>query len=155
MNIYLSGVFHQMKVAIDSVIEIMEQLSDSDLDYKPLENKRTIRDLLCHIALICKADYLILNEATQEEMDDFYDRNTKQTIQEFKTALIENYNELVEQFAKYSTDELNEYKQSYWGARYTRYEWLLEILCHLYHHRSQLHTYLTTNNIDLTVALFE
>ncbi|WMT39666.1 DinB family protein [Paenibacillus sp. D2_2] len=115
MNIYLSGVFHQMKVAIDSVNEIIQQLSEADLDYKPIDNKRTIRELLCHIALICKADYLILNEATQEEMKDYYDKNTKQTINEIKEALIDNYTELVEQFLKYSIDELSEYKQSYWG----------------------------------------
>jgi len=155
MNLFLSGVFHQMKIAIDSIVEITEQLSESDLDFRPIDNKRSIRELLCHIALICKADYLILNEATLEEMNDFYHKNNKQTIEEIKEALIVNFTNLAEDYAKYSLEELSEYKQAYWGVRYTRYEWLLEILCHLYHHRSQLHTYLTINSIELNVALFE
>ncbi|MGQ4667830.1 hypothetical protein ACUIJN_18725 [Metabacillus halosaccharovorans] len=42
----------------------------------------------------------------------------------------------------YTEAELQQRITSFWGVTYTRYEWLLEILATLYHHRGQLHAVL-------------
>lgn len=155
MNKYVSSVFHQIKIAVDSVIEIINQLPETDLNSKPIDDKRSYIELLSHISLICKADLLILNEASLIEMQEYYERNTLRTIEEIKKKLILNYNELVEEFSCFSEEELFEYKESYWGVRYTRFEWLLEILSHLYHHRSQLHSYISIDFKEIKFQLFE
>ena len=42
------------------------------------------------------------------------------------------------------------------GVTYSRYEWSLEIVAHLYHHRGQLHAMLVhCNGKDPKVPLFE
>ncbi len=155
MNNYLSSVFHQIKVAIDSVIGILNQLSEADLQSKPIPDKRSYLELLAHISLICKADLLILNGASITEMNAYYEKNTPETIEEIKKNLIVNYNELVKEFSCYSEEDLFEHKESYWGVKYTRFEWLLEILSHLYHHRSQLHSYISIDLKQIKVQLFE
>ncbi|OWR27268.1 hypothetical protein CDO73_23800 [Saccharibacillus sp. O23] len=155
MNTYLTPVFHQIKIAIDSVDEMLDQLSDADLESTPINGKRSYAELLSHIALICQADLLISNEATSTEMDLYYASNAPTTIAEIKKSLLANYNELVETFSRYSEEELFEQKKSYWGVEYTRFEWLLEILGHVYHHRGQLHTYISMDRKDVKVQLFE
>lgn len=45
---------------------------------------------------------------------------------------------------------------SYWEVTYSRYEWLLEIVAHIYHHRGQLHAILVHSyGLDLKGSLFE
>lgn len=155
MNNYILSVFHQIKVAIDSVIEIINQFPEAELESKPINNKRSYLELLSHISLLCKADLLILNEASQKEMEIYYERNKPETIEELKEHLLKNFNELVKEFSSYSDEKLFEYTKSYWGVCYSRYEWLLEILSHLYHHRSQLHSYLLIDSKKIKVQLFE
>ena len=46
-----------------------------------------------------------------------------------------NFHSLKNNYMKLSDTELLSRTTSYWGVTYTRYEWLLEILAHVYHHR--------------------
>lgn len=155
MNTYVASALHQIRIAIDSVDEMLNQLSETDLESTPIHGKRTYAELLSHIALICQADLLISNEATSTEMQLYYEKNTPTTIAEIKQSLLANYDELVETFSGYSEEELFEQKKSYWGVRYTRFEWLLEILSHVYHHRAQLYAYMSMDLRDVKVQLFE
>lgn len=155
MNMYLSSTIHQIRIAMDSVIEMMEQLNETELTTCPISGKRTYQELLAHISLICHADLLIMKEATIEEMNSFYESHSLHRAAEMKEALKRSYQVLVDAFSHYSEAELNEVKTSYWGVSYTRYEWLLEILCHLNHHRSQLHTWMSISGREPKVQLFE
>ena len=57
---------------------------------------------------------------------------------------------------EFNEEELHQEMTSYWGTTYSRYEWLLEIIAHLYHHRGQLHSILVhCYGMDLNVQLFE
>ena len=75
---------------------------------------------------------------------------------EIKEALLSNYTFMEERFMEFSKEELHEEMTSYWGTTYSRFEWLLEIVAHLYHHRGQLHSILVhCYGMDLKVQLFE
>lgn len=151
----LQPIFNQLNIAVRSVIEITKQIADETLEFKPSEDKRSVRELLSHIALVCRADLLILDEASQEQMADFYEQNTPNSLHEIQTALTENLRNLEEVYMNYTEEQLNEITTSYWGVRYSRYEWLLEILCHVVHHRGQLFTLLTYDGEEPKVQLFE
>ncbi|WP_442600660.1 DinB family protein [Paenibacillus sp. KN14-4R] len=155
MNQQLTSIFNQMRIVIESIVVILDQLSEDDLSIRPADHKRSVRELIDHISLICKADFLILNETTQEQMEAFYASQTLHELADVKRELLVNHTFLKEQFTKYSETELFEMKQSYWGVSYSRFEWLLQILCHLYHHRAQLHTIVTSQGKELHVNLFE
>ncbi|OUS75276.1 hypothetical protein B1748_17440 [Paenibacillus sp. MY03] len=88
-------------------------------------------------------------------MQAFYVRHEFKTIEEIKDNLITNYNQLVEEYSNYTEEKLFEYTQSYWGVRYSRFEWLLQMLGHIYHHRGQLHTYILIDSKGIEVQLFE
>ncbi|WP_112180253.1 MULTISPECIES: DinB family protein [Paraliobacillus] len=149
-------VLHQIEVAVKTVIKIVDTLEEEDLQKKPTANKHSIGQLLEHIAVICKADWLISNQATQAEMESFYSTISYQTLDAIKEGLLTNFDSLKKNYMALSKEELQSETTSHWGLVYTRYEWLLEIVAHIYHHRGQLHAMLVhCYDKDPEVLLFE
>ncbi|PEP54630.1 DinB family protein [Bacillus pseudomycoides] len=155
MNPYVKSVLNQLEIVVESISSIIHQLGEEDLQVQPIATKRSIGELLKHISVICKADYLILNNASREEMDKFYNSIMLYTLLDIEQQLFENFRFLKKNISKYKEEELLEQTTSYWGVTYTRYEWLLEIATHISHHRGQLHTMLSHYGKDLKVQLFE
>ncbi|WP_342567017.1 DinB family protein [Psychrobacillus sp. FSL K6-4046] len=141
MNVYCKGVFKEMDLAVNSIIKLIETLSDEDLNIKPTEGKWSIGELLSHMSVICKADYLIGAGASEEEMDRFYEEAEPETNRKaIADALINNYNYLKNGIAGLREDELLQETTSFFGVVHSRYEWLLDTQAHLFHHRGQLHS---------------
>ncbi|MCM3439232.1 hypothetical protein M3683_00065 [Metabacillus halosaccharovorans] len=89
-------------------------------------------------------------------MKSYYAGVSYNTLDSTKEGLITNFYSLKSNYLKLSNDELISETTSYWGVTYTRYEWLLEILAHIYHHRGQLHSMLVhCCNKDLNILMFE
>lgn len=156
MNTYCQHALHQIKVAVTTVVEMIDKLEESDLQKRPTPNKHSIGELLAHIALICKADSLIADSASQEEMSTFYSSVAYENLDEIKVALEENYQLLEDKFMGFTEGELQQEITSFWGVTYTRFEWLLEIIAHIYHHRGQFHAMLVhCYDQNPEVSLFE
>ncbi|MFD1205526.1 MULTISPECIES: DinB family protein [Sporosarcina] len=156
MNIYVKTTLHQISIAVQSIIAIMDSLEQNDLSIQPTENKLSIGELLTHLSVICKADLLISDEASEEQMSNFYSSSSLQSIEDMKNALLTNFALLENRYLHYTEEELMQTTTSYWGVSYTRFEWLIEISNHLYHHRGQLHAMLVHCAMkDPDVALFE
>ncbi|MFP3723515.1 DinB family protein [Niallia circulans] len=156
MNTYINSALSQIEIALKTTIQMVEVIEEADLQKKPASNKRSIGELLEHIAVICKADLMISNGATQKEMNQYYSSVALLSIQDVKSAIAENYKTLKDIYMNLTEIELQERTTAYWGATYTRYEWLLEIVAHIYHHRAQLHTLLVyCYEKNLNISLFE
>lgn len=141
---------------MNSVIQLIDSIKEDDLDIRPTSSKFSIGELLNHFSTICEADVRILNGASQKEMIDFYDRAQIKNFQAIKHEIRNSYELLKDYYENLNEDELLVETTSYWGITYTKYEWLLEILAHLCHHRGQLHAMLVhCVKIDLHVQLFE
>ncbi|MGP4039792.1 DinB family protein [Gracilibacillus sp. D59] len=150
------NVLHQIEVAVNTVIEIIEKLEEDDLQKRPTSNKHSIGELLEHIALICEADWLISKEATKEEMENLYAEVSYENLDSIKDGLITNFESLKSNYMNLTEQELLSETTSHWGLTYTKYEWLLEILAHVYHHRGQLHAILVhCYGKDPKVSMFE
>ncbi|WP_413363368.1 DinB family protein [Lysinibacillus sp. 3P01SB] len=141
MNVYCKGVIKQMDLAVDSIIKLIGTLSEEDLSIKPTEGKWSIGELLSHISVLCKADFLIGMGASEEELDRFYVEAEPEVN---KTAIINalmiNYSYLKEGIALLEEEELLREITSFFGVTHSRYEWLLDTQAHLFHHRGQLHS---------------
>ncbi|MEB2294530.1 DinB family protein [Priestia megaterium] len=155
MNLYIKAALHQLDVTVRSTITIINQLEEKDLGVRPIKDKRSIGEILEHMTLIPQADYLILNGASEEEMKDFYSQFTIQTLPEIKQNLLKAFEFLKVHVTEYREEQIFEKTTSYWGTEYTRYEWILEIVAHMYHHRGQLYTMLNYCGKNLEVKLFE
>ena len=156
VNTHCQSALNQIKIAVLSIVEMIDKLDENDLQKRPTPNKHSIGELLEHIALICKADSLISDGASQEEMTAFYSNISYENLNEIKVGLHTNYQLLEEKFMKFTEYELQKETTSFWGVTYTRFEWLLEIVAHIYHHRGQLHSMLVhCCEKDPKVPLFE
>ncbi|MXQ49988.1 DinB family protein [Salinicoccus hispanicus] len=150
------SVLNQIKIGVDTLIEIIDTLEESDLQKRPTEGKFSIGEMLEHIALICEADWRISNSATYQEMEEFYRSFSLTSLAAIKEELLHNYDSLEKNYLNLSEEQLLEKTSAYWGVTYTRYEWLLEILTHIFHHRGQLHAMLVHYYAkDPNLMLFE
>ncbi|MBS2968435.1 DinB family protein [Metabacillus sp. KIGAM252] len=154
-NILLSSIFSQLEVANRSIIEMAVLLDEDDLNWRYQDKKRSLGELLNHLSLLYRADYLIMEEASKDEMGDYYQSNPFRSTEDVIKTLQVNFEALKAAYYSFREDELEEMKISYWGTAYSRYEWLLEILGHMYHHRAQLHFYLEALGKSPQVRLFE
>ncbi|RFU68666.1 DinB family protein [Bacillus sp. V59.32b] len=152
---YVKEVLHQLSVAVNSSIQMLEQTPDELLEWKPDENKRTLREMYVHLAILCKANYYIMSGYSQKEMEEFYLQANPVSKQEIKECMTDSLAFLSDKALHLTESQLSEKQPSYWGTVYTRYEWLLEILSHFYHHRGQIHAFLTVKGCSLHVKLFE
>lgn len=156
MNTYVNSALNQIKIALTTTADILGTLEEIDLQLRPSSNKYSIGELLEHIATICKADLFISEGATQQEMDELYRNASYKNTNDIKNALIVNYQSLEESYMRLTDAELQQDITSYWDVTYTRYEWLLEIVSHVYHHRGQLHAMLVhCFDKEPNISLFE
>lgn len=151
-----TAALHQIEIAVETIIQIIETLTEDDVQKRPTADKHSIGELLEHLAVICEADRRIAKEAKQTEMEEFYTGVSYKTLASIKAGLLTNFKALKNEYLTLSEEELKEETTSYWGVTYTRYEWLLEILAHIYHHRGQLHAMLVhCYQQDPNILLFE
>ncbi|TKH07701.1 DinB family protein [Peribacillus simplex] len=129
MNTYCKSALHQIKVAVTTIVDD-RKLAENDLQKRPTPNKHSIGELLEHIAIICEADSLISDGASQDKMNKFYSSVSYKSLKEMKEALIKSHQFLEDKFMNFTDFELQEEITSYWGVTYSRYEWLLEIVAH-------------------------
>ncbi|MCJ7842808.1 DinB family protein [Lederbergia sp. NSJ-179] len=150
------NVLHQIEIAVETIMKITGMLAEEDLQKRPTPDKHSIGELLEHLAVICEADRRIANEAPKEEMDEFYAEVSYKTLIAIQTGLLTNFKALKHYYMNLSEEELQCKTTSYWEVTYTRYEWLLQILAHIYHHRGQLHAMLVhCYNKDPKILMFE
>ncbi|QWI49298.1 DinB family protein [Bacillus mycoides] len=152
---FVPSALNQVKIAIDTSIQILNQYTENDLKIKPIESKRSLFEMCTHLSLICHADLLILNGITEKELHTFYIEQTPETITQMQQTMIQGYDLLSKTFLSYSNEELAEIMTTYWGISYSRFEWLLEIVAHFYHHRGQIHILLVEHIKDPKISLFE
>lgn len=150
------SVLHQIEIAIETILKIMNQLTEEDLQKRPTNNKHSIGELLEHLAVLCEADWHIANGATQEEMQNFYHSISYKTLHDIILGLQHHFQQIKRNCEDLSDEDWLQTATSYWGVTYTRCEWLLETLGHFYHHRGQLHAMLVhCLNKDPGIPMFE
>ncbi|MGE7861212.1 DinB family protein [Bacillus mobilis] len=152
---FVESALHQLKVAVDTSIQMLNQYKESTLKIRPIHSKRSVFEMCAHLSLICHADLLILNGITEKQLHTFYKEQTHETITQMQQTMIQGYDLLSKTFLSYSNEQLAEMKTAYWGISYSRFEWLLEIVAHFYHHRGQVHILLCEHIKEPNIPLFQ
>ncbi|WP_242241666.1 DinB family protein [Bacillus cereus group sp. BfR-BA-01309] len=152
---FVESALHQLKVAVDTSIQMLNQYNEDTLKIRLIHSKRSVFEMWAHLSLICHADLLILNGITEKQLHTFYKEQTPETITQMQQTMIQGYDLLSKTFLSYSHEQLAEVKTAYWGISYSRFGWLLEIVAHFYHHRGQIHILLCEHTKDPHIPLFE
>ena len=152
---FVQSALHQLQVAVDTSIQMLNRYKEDELKIKPIHSKQSLFKMCAHLSLIFHDDLLMLNGITEKELHTFYKEQTPETITQIQQTIIQGYDLLSKTFLSYSNEQLAEIKTAYWGISYSRFEWLLEIVAHFYHHRGQVHILLCEHMKDPRIPLFE
>lgn len=156
MQIYCGQVFHQLELIISSSGELISTIEESEWELRPTEGKFSIGELASHLALVCAADLYIANGATENDMRSFYESRMPTSKDQALAELGRSFDGLKSFYLPLNERQLLETHAAYWGVSYSRFEWLLETLVHLTHHRAQLHSMIVhCLKKEPNIALFE
>jgi len=151
---YIENVIHQISLCVKSVLEMIDLINEEDLSFRPVEEKKSIGELVQHLCELIGADIEIMSGASQEIIVKYYTKVECKSLVEMKSLLQKNFHELKEFYFNMKEKDLVEKTTSYWGLQYSKFEWLLEILVHFTHHRAQLHMLLVQKKGDINIGLF-
>jgi len=151
---YIENVIHQISLCVKSVLEMIDLINEEDLNFRPVEEKKSIGELVQHLCELIGADIEIMSGASQEIIVKYYTKVECKSLVEMKSLLQKNFHELKEFYFNMKEKDLVEKTTSYWGLQYSKFEWLLEILVHFTHHRAQLHMLLVQKKGDINIGLF-
>ncbi|WP_141546924.1 DinB family protein [Bacillus sp. AFS053548] len=151
---YIENVIHQLSLCVKSVLEMIDLINEEDLKFRPVEDKKSIGELVQHLCELIGADMEIMRGVSQEMMVNYYTEVECKSLVDMKRLLQKNFHELKEVYFNMKENDLVEKTTSYWGLQYSKFEWLLEILVHFTHHRAQLHMLLVQKKGDINIALF-
>ncbi|UPM53264.1 DinB family protein [Gottfriedia acidiceleris] len=133
---------------------MIDLINEEDLNFRPVEDKKSIGELVQHLCELIGADMEIMSGVSQELMVNYYTKVECKSIVEMKSLLQKNFHELKEFYFNIKEKDLVEKTTSYWGLQYSKFEWLLEILVHFTHHRAQLHMLLVQKKGNINIGLF-
>ncbi|MBV0908399.1 DinB family protein [Planococcus sp. CP5-4_UN] len=140
MQPYCALVFHQLELIVKSSSELISSIEGSDWEMRPTAGKFSIGELIGHLALICEADLYIADGAAESEMRSFYTVKMPHSKEQALIELARGFERLKTTYLPLDESQLQKIHTAYWGVSYNRFEWLLETLVHLTHHRGQLHS---------------
>jgi uncharacterized damage-inducible protein DinB len=106
-------------------------------------NIRTMLELANHLAQIPSIDLAIIRSLPEEDIQRLERELWQGEALDLKGVLREGFEETHRFMEKLSISEFETGSATaYYGRTQTYAQWLLEVITHLYHHRSQLFTYL-------------
>jgi len=142
----------ELDLAVRTSSALITRISPEQWDYRPADNMRTLLELVHHLVSIPASDLAIMQEKTQEEVQDVEGRISQltdpgQLAEQFRL----NYQTFQAYITSLSEDELlhKSTKAFYLEHGMVQSKWLIEIVTHSFHHRSQLYNYLKQLGHDL------
>ncbi|WP_152392943.1 DinB family protein [Paenibacillus guangzhouensis] len=142
----------ELELVVRTVESLLARINQDEWGYRPASNMRTLLELTHHLVSIPVTDLAILQEKTQEEVEQI-ETSVKlmKAPQELAARFRENYDLLREYMLSLSEDELlNKSTKAFYLEHGTvQIKWLIEIVTHSFHHRSQLYNYLKQKGHEL------
>ena len=137
---------------INKTMKLMDKVKKEDFDDRLAPNMRTIGEIISHLAAVPGSDLLIMQEKSQEDVMN-YEKQLQgiNDTEALKEAMVSGYKDLtmyMESLSVYAF--LNEVTKAFYADEgYTQARWLLEVITHVYHHRSQLYTYMKAKGYEV------
>ncbi|TLS36118.1 DinB family protein [Pseudalkalibacillus caeni] len=144
-KLFQETLFHEMEVAVRTIKGLLEKVEESQWEYKPANNMRTLKELAQHLVAIPRTDLAILKESSEEEVHRLNNEieglnGYRELSDELEAGL-----SLLKDYMGNLDDETfltKKTKAFYAEEGATQIQWLTEILTHMFHHRAQLFNYL-------------
>ncbi|SEG57059.1 DinB family protein [Paenibacillus sp. UNC499MF] len=142
----------ELELSVRTSETLIRRIGPEEWAFTPGDNMRTLLQLVHHIVAIPASDLAILQEKSQPEVELV--ENGAQDItdpEQLAERLRTHFDTLKAYMVSLSEEELlnKETKAFYLEHGMPQIKWLIEIVTHLFHHRSQLYNYLKQNGHEL------
>ncbi|MDN9010090.1 DinB family protein [Brevibacillus laterosporus] len=147
-------LFHQMKVAMKSTILLLQKVREEDWGCRPAPNMRTLHELACHLVAIPEVDLFIMQEKKEDAIRQLEQKyNRLDTAESLAHAMEQGYQKCISYLLAMSEDEFFTKKTTpfYHEHSATQAHWFTESVTHMFHHRSQLFTYLKLRGYEVNM----
>ncbi|WP_028546521.1 DinB family protein [Paenibacillus taiwanensis] len=145
-------LLEELNLVVRTVESLLAKIQPHEWSYRPADNMRTLLELAHHLVSIPASDLAILQEKTQTEVEQVEAqvseiRDPLALAAKFRT----NYELLQTYMVSLTEDELlnKSTKAFYLDHSIVQIKWLIEIVTHSFHHRSQLYNYLKQSGHEL------
>ncbi|MBO1514537.1 DinB family protein [Metabacillus bambusae] len=151
-------LFEELELAVKTSINLIQKIEDSQWNYRPKENMRSLVELVHHLVSIPLSDLTcLLEEKSEKEY-----RKIELDIEEIRdpeklgTQMQHNFEKLKDYILALSDEDLmNKITKPFYFEQggHIQIKWLIEIVTHTYHHRAQLFNYL--KQLDHDINMFD
>jgi uncharacterized damage-inducible protein DinB len=137
-------LLEELSVAVRTTKGLVNKIKPEHWNYRPKENMRTLLELVHHLVLIPATDFAILQEKSGDEVKDIENALNTTDPQQLCKVLEEGFEALKTYMLGLSDSDflLKATKPFYLDHASVQAKWLIEIVTHAFHHRSQLYNYL-------------
>ncbi|UHA73545.1 DinB family protein [Paenibacillus sp. 481] len=142
----------EIDLAVRTSEALLARITPEEWEYRPADNMRTLLELAHHLVSIPASDLAILQEKSQAEVEQVeMSVSGMRDPQELAARFRANYEQLRVYMLSLSEDELlnKSSKAFYLEHGMVQIKWLIEIVTHSFHHRSQLYNYLKQSGHEL------
>ncbi|MFF3924902.1 DinB family protein [Paenibacillus lactis] len=148
-------LFEELEHIVKTSSNLIMKISDKDWDYRPASNMRSLLELVHHLVSVPGADLLIMREKPEEEV-----RQLEGAIAADggdKDKLIAWMNKGLADLKSYmdglSDDDFLHKKTTpfYLEHGSAQAKWLIEVVTHAQHHRSQMFNYLKAQGYEVSM----
>lgn len=146
----------ELELAIRTSEVLIKRVMPEEWGYQPKENMRTLQQLVHHLVSVSASDFAISQEKAQQEVAKIENSVCDVTDpDQLAEQLRLNYETLRQYFVSLSEDDLlQKSTQAFYLEHGTvQIKWLIEIVTHLFHHRSQLYNYLKQLGHELNFVM--
>jgi len=138
-------LLEELELAVRTSEALIRRIEPGQWDYRPQDNMRSLAELVRHLALIPASDLTILKESPQQEVEGVERSLDEVTDSEtLALRLRSHFEEAKRYFTSLPEEELlyRSTKAFYAEHGAVQIRWLIEMVTHMFHHRSQLYNYL-------------
>jgi uncharacterized damage-inducible protein DinB len=141
----------ELEYIVDNCCRLLSMVQTEHLTYRPQENMRTMAELMNHLAQIPAVDLKIMRGASEEEVVEIEQSLGRDETKSMCEVMKQGAEDLSRFMQRLSLDDFeNGAGMAFYGRTQTYSQWLLEAVTHIFHHRSQLFTYLKLNGYDVS-----
>lgn len=146
-------LLHELQLGVKTSCSLIKLIGEEEWDFRPQDNMRTLLQLVHHLTAIPASDLAILQEKSQPEVEAVENsasdiRDTAELIRRYQA----NYDTFRDYIVSLSEDELlNKSTKAFYAEHgMVQVKWLIEVVTHTFHHRSQLYNYLKQSGHELS-----
>jgi len=144
-------LLNELDWIVKNCCALLKLIKPADLDWRPADNFRTLAELANHLGQITAVDYRIIKGDGEMEIERLEQSLARENPAELAKVMQDGAVDIRRFMERLNFDEYeNGSATAYFGRTQTHARWLLEIVTHIYHHRSQLFMYLKLQGYEVS-----